>query len=104
MARHEWAIVKTYDELVRTLYARAEHLDVTRLSLDEVGGLPSGYSGKLLGARRVKTCGAKSLFPLLGALGLALALVEDPEARRRHSSRLQPRRKNWVRNQHSAAA
>jgi hypothetical protein len=55
---------------------RAHELDVSRLVLDKVAGLPSGYCGKVLGAGQVKTLGPISMGPMLGALGLALVVVE----------------------------
>jgi glycerol-3-phosphate O-acyltransferase len=47
--------------------------------LDALSGLQNGYTAKLLGPAQSKRLGPISTFPLLGALGKALALVDDPE-------------------------
>src|SRR5260221_2117914 len=73
-------VVKNYDELHLALRARAEELDVSREILDELSGLPAGYVGKLLAPAKYKTLGMTSLVPLLGALGLQIALIEDLDA------------------------
>jgi hypothetical protein len=83
------AEIHDYAGLVRALRARAEELDVSRETLDAVSGLQAGYSGKLLA--QVKGVGRVSLGPLLGAMGCALVLVEDPEALAKVRPRLTPR-------------
>jgi hypothetical protein len=72
-------VIRSYSELRQVPSRRAHELDVSRLVLDEVAGLPSGYCGKVLGAGQVKTLGPISMGPILGALGLALVVVEDTE-------------------------
>lgn len=86
------ATIRTYDELHAALRARAEALQVTRLSMDEVAGLPSGYSGKVLSPSQVKLIGKHSLGALLGVLGVMLVLTEDPEAFARFAARVEKRR------------
>jgi hypothetical protein len=76
------AVVTDYADLVRALRDRAQALDVNRLDLDEAAGLPAGYSGKVLGPAMVKSLGRVSLGTLLGALGLALVVVEVDRPRR----------------------
>jgi hypothetical protein len=66
-----------YDALLAALRARAEELNIARNTLDEIAGLPIDYTGKLLSGKS-KKIGPISLFPLLGALGLSIALIEDP--------------------------
>jgi hypothetical protein len=72
------ATIREYGQLVQALRERAEELNVSRETLDAVSGLQSGYSAKLL--CQIKGVGRTSLGPLLGAMGVALVLVEDPEA------------------------
>jgi hypothetical protein len=72
------ALVRDYGDLHEALRLRAEVLDVSRLTIDEAAGLPSGYTGKLLCPHPAKGLGRLSLGPLLGALGVMLILVEDP--------------------------
>lgn len=71
------AIVRDPVELHRLLRARAEALDISREAIDELAGLPKGYAAKLLCEPPVKHLGPISFFPLAGALGFAIALVED---------------------------
>lgn len=84
--------IRTYDELHAALRARAEALQVTRLSMEEVAGLPMGYSGKVLSPSQVKLIGKHSLGALLGVLGVMLVLVDDPEAFARFAARVEKRR------------
>lgn len=77
------ATVTSYDELIAAFRARADELKVTRETLDSVTGLQTGYSGKLLAPVPMKSLGRVSLGPMLQAMGLAIVLVEDPEALRR---------------------
>jgi hypothetical protein len=77
-----------YDELQAALRDRAEQLGTTRLAIDEVAGLPMRYAGKVLAPEQVKTLlGAKTLGPILQALGLRLVVEHDPEAFARHGAR-----------------
>jgi hypothetical protein len=94
-------IARDYADLHRLLRARAEQLDVSRLVLDEIAGLQSGYSSTLLAPRPRKRLGHMSLGAMLGALGLALVVVEDAAQLARIRSRLVPRR---GRRRDSAAA
>ena len=73
-----------YKGLVETCRARAEELGVSRLEIDRLGGLPSGYSAKLLGrdgaAPKQKRMWPIGLESLLGVLGLKILLIEDEAA------------------------
>jgi hypothetical protein len=60
-----------------------EQLNVSRENLDQVSGLPSGYSGKLLAPYARKKIGQLSLGLLLKAAGVKMALIDDPEKKRR---------------------
>lgn len=73
------AEIRTYDDLHQALRARADHIGVTRLGLDEITGLTSGHSGKLLAPTKIKRLGPISFDLMLPALGLKLLLVEDAE-------------------------
>lgn len=73
------AIIRSYAELHAALRQRADQLNVSRLVLDEVSGLPGGYCSKLLSPNRTKKLGALSMQLLLGALGVKLAVLEDAE-------------------------
>jgi hypothetical protein len=92
--RRALAVVHDYSELVAALRARAEALNVSNLVLDEVSGLQSGYSGKLLSLHPKRTLGRLSLGLLLATLGVQLVMVEDREALKRVKGRLEPRKHN----------
>ena len=74
------AIVRCYDDLRAALRDRAEVRQFSRETLDEIAGLADGHSGHILAAKPTKRLGLVSMGPLLGALGVALAVIEDPAA------------------------
>jgi hypothetical protein len=87
---------RTYRQLVDALRARRLDLDLSFALLDELSGLHSGYSAKVLAAEESssvhpKFLGRVSLAAILGALGLRLRLEEDPAALERIKPRLVPR-------------
>lgn len=86
------AVVRSYAELHAAIRARVEELDVSRLCLDDAAGFTGGYASKLLAPRPTKLMGKMSLGIMLGALGLALVVVEDPVALARIKPKLQKRR------------
>src|SRR5262249_34209608 len=65
-------------ELHAALRDRAERLGVTREVLDEVAGLASGYSAKILSPRPERALGPVSMPAVFGALGVRLVLLADP--------------------------
>jgi hypothetical protein len=73
-----------YQTLVETCRARADELALSRLEIDRLAGLPTGYAGKLLGKsehrKTKKKFGPISLEAMLGALGLKIILIEDEAA------------------------
>ncbi len=75
------------DDLVRLFRARKDELMLSDLTVDEIAGNQSGYTGKLLGQACTKGVSMAMLFTLSGALGLAVAVVEDSEALRRYVDR-----------------
>ena len=87
MTERVLATFTDYIDFMRALRARANELQVSRDVLDEVSGLGVRYVSKLLGPRAVRRVGMKTLGPLLGALGVKLVLVEDPDAMRRFGRR-----------------
>jgi hypothetical protein len=77
------AVVTDYRGLVTALRRRIVELGTGMESVDEVAGLPARYTSKLLSTNvrpGKKNLGPLSLGPLLGALGVKLALVADEEA------------------------
>jgi hypothetical protein len=86
------AIVDDYEGLVAALRRRIADLGTTMAVIDQVAGIPDGYTQKLIGRAPVKRLGVISLGPVLGALGLKLAVVVDVEHEARIRSRLTPDR------------
>jgi hypothetical protein len=72
-----------YRGLVETCRQRADELGISRLELDRLAGLPTGYSGKLLGkgnGEKQKRMWPIGLEAMIGALGMKLLLIEDEAA------------------------
>jgi hypothetical protein len=92
------ADVRTLEGLRLALRSRADALNISRETLDEISGLQEGYSGKLLAPTPIKNLGDLSLSLLLASLGLRLVLIEDPAALERVQNRLVPRNTKAVRD------
>lgn len=103
MTERQIAVVTDYDGLLAALRARAEELNVSRSTLDDVSGLQTGYAAKLLANPPMKSFGRVSLGPMLGALGVSLVLVEDPEQMARVATRMEERNTAQVRTGHANA-
>ncbi len=71
------AVVRDSQEAQCAFRERAEELKIPREVLDELTGLPKGYSGKVLANPPAKGLGYVSFWTMLGALGLTVILVED---------------------------
>lgn len=83
-------------ELRELLSDRAEELNLSRATIDEIAGVPDRYSQKLLSARPARNFGPTSLAAILGALALRIVrieIAEDPEAAAKVSGRWAPRRR-----------
>ena len=91
------AEVRDYDGLHAALRARADQLEVSRLCIDDLTGLQSGYTAKLLAPVPIKRIGLQSLGPLLTVLGLRLLVAEDAETMRQFAPRLEKRQRASVR-------
>lgn len=74
-----YRVVTDLDGLLEAFRDRVEDLQVTRESIDQAGGLQSGYSGKLLCSPPMKSLGRESVPRMLKATGMALVLVIDDE-------------------------
>jgi hypothetical protein len=82
------AVVRDYEDLLQAIRMRRDQLAVTHAVLDDVSGLQIGYVSKMLADPPVKNMGIMAMGPLLGALGVQLLMVEDPEAFARVRGRL----------------
>jgi hypothetical protein len=76
--------VRSYDDLISALRARADQLAISREAISELAGLPDRYAAKVLSLGQVKRIGMASLGPLLGALSLKLIVISDDEALERN--------------------
>lgn len=75
-------VARDAQESRKVLRDYADQRKISRAKLDELSGLPDGYSSKVLSDFPSKTLGMLSFWNILGALGLAVAFVKDK--RRRH--------------------
>jgi hypothetical protein len=85
------AIVTDYLGLVTALRRRIVELGTGMESVDAVAGLPARYTSKLLSRNYKTSLGQTSMGPILGALGLKLAVLPDDEALAKVIDRLPPR-------------
>jgi hypothetical protein len=83
-----------YPGLIAGIRERVNELNVPLELLDEIAGLPTRYVSKILGPAQVRRFSMQSLAPLLGALGIRCAFLEDPETIARFGSRLRRRMHN----------
>jgi hypothetical protein len=85
------AVARSWDDLRSAFRARCEELSIARTTVDRIGGLPDGQASKLLAPVRDQEMGRISFPAMLGALGLAVVVVEDAEAIAKIRHRLTPR-------------
>src|SRR5260370_18376143 len=83
-------VVYHYPAFIEAIRDRTVDLQISRLEIDRIAGLPTGFSGKALSRNPVKRIGLVSLGPLLEALGLIVMIVEDPAPRDRTLARPAP--------------
>lgn len=87
------APIRSMPELIEALRARRDALNISHETIDSIAGLQSGYTSKLLAPKPIKNLGPMSFGSLLGALGLAVVVVEDPGMCERVSKHWQPRKR-----------
>lgn len=80
-----------YTGLVEAIRERVDELGLTRLEVDHLAGLQSGYAGKILSRKHIRHLGMVSLGSTLGAIGCRLILVEDPDQTALIKTRMTPR-------------
>ncbi len=85
------AVARNFDDIRKIFRARCDELNVGRATIDKVGGLADGATSKLLAPVRDQEMGRISFPAMLGALGLAVVVVEDTEAIGKLRHRLAPR-------------
>lgn len=85
------APIRSMPELVNGIRTARDEREVTHEVIDNISGVQSGYTSKVLAG--IKNPGPVSLFPLLGALGKALVIVDDPEQIKLVEGRWQKRKR-----------
>ena len=77
-------LANDFTDLIRAMRERRIQLGLSQLALDDLAGLPSGYSGKCEAvltnpkARNARSIGKDSLPLLLAALGLQIGVIVAP--------------------------
>jgi hypothetical protein len=74
-------VITSMPELVAALRARRDELNISHELIDDIAGLQSGYTSKLLAPTPGKNLGYMSLGAIMGALGIGLVVVEDSARR-----------------------
>jgi hypothetical protein len=95
--------VTDYAQLLDVIMRRMAELSVPYDVLDETAGLPARYSQKILGLNPCKRFGEISLGCILGALGLRLVVMPDPEALHKVERRLRARQLRHAVTRHKTA-
>jgi hypothetical protein len=85
--------------LQKLLRLRIEQTQITRLDLDQLSGLPSGYCSKLFSEVPIKKLGRLSLPCILAALNVKLIAVVDESAAAQQRITVTPRNQSHVRVQ-----
>jgi hypothetical protein len=77
------AVLRTYQDAIQTLRARRDQLDVPHEIIDDIAGLPGGYTSKVLTPKKpMKHIGPIS-WNIFEAIGLRIVALEDPHALKR---------------------
>src|SRR5262245_20322700 len=71
-------MLRTPNDIIEALRARKAELQLSDALVDEIAGLTSGHWGKITARERSPT--VYTLMSIVGALGLAVTLVPDPDA------------------------
>jgi hypothetical protein len=87
------APIRSMPELIEALRNRARELQLTHETIDNVAGLQSGYTSKLLAPKPIKNLGPMSFESILGALGVAVVVVTDQAAVERVQGRWEKRKR-----------
>ncbi len=83
--------------------ARAVEIGISREVLDEISGLPDGYSSKLLAPRPIKHMGDLAMGEALPVLGMKLVAIEDLEALKRTLAHSKYKKRNTSWDKHNVA-
>src|SRR5579859_2280568 len=87
------APIRSMAELLDVIRAKRDALNVSHETIDQIAGVPSGYTSKILSPEPIRGVGYKSLGDILGALAIALVPIEDDEQRAKVQGRWQKRKR-----------
>jgi hypothetical protein len=73
------AMLRTADEILDALAAKKVELQLSNAMVDDLAGLTLGHFDKIAGPARDRLPKLPTLMAVIGALGLAVQLVEDPD-------------------------
>ena len=72
-------MLRTDEDLIQAARNRKDAIGVSNVAIDEVAGLTLGHTDKAIGPARTRGLTMITYMNIIGALGCALVLVEDPE-------------------------
>jgi len=101
----EIASIRSYEDLQKAFRTRMDELEATNVTVDQVTGLASGHTGKLLGPGKAKRFGKLSLGAMLEATGVRLVMVTDADTEGRYRDQIRsPHKEQRRRNLPDATA
>lgn len=97
MTEQTHGIVRDYGDL-RAVLSRVRDLrNISCEEIDRLAGWPAGLAGKVLCAEPIRRLGPDTIAGGLGALGVMLVAVDDPEALAKYTARAEQRDSAQVR-------
>lgn len=90
-APQQFGVVRSYDDLIEVLRKVVTERGITMATIDEIAGLQSGYASKVLAPVPIKHLGPMSFDSIIGALGVDLVVIDNPEKMARMQARHEQR-------------
>lgn len=84
-------IIRDMEGILEVMRAKRDALNISHETIDNISGLPSGYTSKVLAPEPQRGVGYQSLGDLMGALAIGFIPVDDHEQIERVKSRLKKR-------------
>ena len=86
-------IIRDMEGIRQAVRQRRDELNISHETIDALAGLQAGYTSKLLAPIPIKNFGDMSLAAVLGALAIAIVVVEDPAQKLLVEGRWQKRKR-----------
>lgn len=86
-------IIRDMEGIRKAVRRRRDELNISHETIDQIAGLQSGYTSKLLAPKPLKNFGDMSFGAVLGALAIGIVVVEDPDQKGLVEGRWQPRKR-----------